>query len=142
MNPAHARLKGFSIALGLIILIGTIGFMYAESLSLGDAVYFSIVTISTVGYGDVHPTTQIGKILAIILIIGGTGSFLGIAVTASEKLINKRARRMRAAKLNMLIGAFFGDVGTELLTYLSDADPSLDEIKKKLVKEGTWTTKR
>jgi hypothetical protein len=141
MAPINQRLKGFIMALGVILVIGTFGFMKAEELTLGDAIYFSIVTISTVGYGDVHPTTQLGKIIATILIIGGTGSFLGIAATATERLINTRERKMRSAKLNMLIGAFYSDIGTELLTYLSDADPTLPEIKKKLAKKDKWTAK-
>jgi hypothetical protein len=128
-------------ALVLVIIMGSIGFMSSEKLSLWDSIYFSIVTISTVGYGDVHPITPLGKILAILLIIGGTGSFLGIAATATEMLISKRERELRAAKLNMLLGAFFGDVGTELLTYLSDADPTLHEIKKKLAGKDNWTAK-
>ncbi len=115
--------------------------MHFEKLSLGNSIYFSIVTISTVGYGDVHPTTEVGKILAVLLIIGGTGSFLGIVATATEIFISKRERELRAEKMNMIIGAFFSDVGTELLTYLSDADPTLDEIKKKLAKGKGWTTK-
>jgi hypothetical protein len=115
--------------------------MFAEDLSLGDAIYFSIVTVSTVGYGDVHPTTQVGKILATMLIIGGTGSFLGIVAVASDMLLKKREKQNRKQKIHMIMSAFFSDVGTELLTNLSDSDPDLEKIKKKLVVNSTWTDK-
>ena len=36
---------------------GIIGFMYLENLSLVDALYFSVVTLGTVGFGDIHPQT-------------------------------------------------------------------------------------
>jgi hypothetical protein len=141
-DPISFKLRAFLIGLSSVILIGVVGFMLAEGLSLGNAIYFSIVTISTVGYGDVHPTTSIGRVLAIVLIIGGTGSFLGLVATSTEMILNKREKQMRLEKLNMIIGAFFSDVGTELLTYLSDSDPNLDKIRERLIIEGDWTYKR
>jgi hypothetical protein len=39
----------------------------------------------------------------------------------------------------MVIGVFFSEVGTDLLTYLSDFDPKLDEIRKKLIITGDWS---
>jgi hypothetical protein len=121
------------------MVMGVLGFMFAEGLSLGDALYFSIVTVSTVGYGDVHPITQLGKLFAALLIIGGTGSFLGIIAAVSEMLLNKREKDLRVQKINMIKSAFFSDVGTELLTILSDSDPNLSEIKEMFVLEGLWS---
>jgi hypothetical protein len=141
MTFSLSRFQILFIALATVLLIGVLGFMFAEGLSLGDAIYFSIVTISTVGYGDVHPTTQVGKILATMLIIGGTGSFLGIVAAASEMLLDKREKQVRIQKIHMIMGAFFSDIGTELLTNLSDSDPNLDKIKEKLVVNSAWIDK-
>jgi len=44
-------------------------------------------------------------------------------------------------KLNMLIGAFFSEVGTRLLAYFSDFDPKLDKIKKDLIVTDDWSQK-
>jgi len=56
-----------------------------------------------------------------------------------NQLLSIRAKRERLEKLNMVIGTFFSTTGTELLTYLSDADPSLSEIREKLVVTNEWT---
>ena len=38
-----------------LLVVGILGFMIIEKLSLVDAIYFAIVTMATVGYGDIHP---------------------------------------------------------------------------------------
>ena len=56
-----------------------------------------------------------------------------------NELLAIRARNQRLEKLNMVIETFFSEVGTELLTYLSDCDPHLDEVRHRLVITGEWT---
>lgn len=66
------------LAVGYILLSALVMFQI-EPNTFGnflDAVYWSAITLMTVGYGDIHPVTQIGKIVAIL------SSFLGIAVFA------------------------------------------------------------
>jgi hypothetical protein len=58
-----------------------------------------------------------------------------------HKLLTVREKRSLMEKLNMIIGAFFSEVGTVLLTYLSDFDLDLDNIKKELVVRDSWTAK-
>jgi len=120
-------------------VLGTIGFMVIEGLSLSDAFYFSIVTITTVGYGDIHPATEMGKILAIILIVMGVGSFLGVIANATEMMLNKREKKARLEKLNMVIGAFFSEVGTRLLVDFSKFDPQVDKMRKDLIITNDWS---
>jgi hypothetical protein len=141
MDPMRSRLQVFLLALLLVMVMGILGFMFVEGLSFGDALYFSIVTVSTVGYGDVHPVTPLGKLFAALLIIGGTGSFLGIIAAVSEMLLNRREKVVRLQKINMIKSAFFSDVGAELLKILSDSDPNLNEIKEMFNVEGLWTDK-
>ena len=45
-----------------------------------EALYFTVVTITTVGYGDIYPVTSVGRIFVIILVLAGISTFLG-AVT-------------------------------------------------------------
>jgi hypothetical protein len=56
-----------------------------------------------------------------------------------HRLLSNMEKRSRMEKLNMVIGAFFVEVGTDLLTYLSDADPELDAIRSELVITSRWT---
>jgi hypothetical protein len=121
-----------------VMALGTVGFMVAEDLSLEDAFYFSIVTITTVGYGDIHPASAAGKWLTIILIVTGVGTFLGVVASATEMMLNKREKEIRLQKLQMVIGAFFSEVGTKLLELFSEFDPDLDKIREHLTVKAAW----
>lgn len=61
------------IYIWILILIGTFSMQVIENWRLNDAYYFSVVTITTVGYGDIVPTTKEGKIFTIFYILIGTG---------------------------------------------------------------------
>jgi hypothetical protein len=56
-----------------------------------------------------------------------------------NQLLSIRAKRERLEKLNMVIGTFFSEVGTGLLTYFSDHDPNLHRIRDELIVRGDWT---
>ncbi len=81
-----------------LLLIGIIGFMFIENMSLTNAIYFSIVTMATVGYGDIHPQTATGKILALIIIIGGVGTFLGVIASIIDLFASRREEVARQKK--------------------------------------------
>lgn len=56
-----------------------------------------------------------------------------------HQLLNRKEKQIRLEKLNMVIGAFFSEVGTKLLTILSDNDPELDQIREGLIVTGEWS---
>jgi len=56
-----------------------------------------------------------------------------------HELLSEREKRARLQKLNMIIGAFFSEVGTALLAFFSDVDPKLGNIRKDLVITGEWS---
>ncbi len=58
-----------------IILSGTIFFRIIEGWSWIDSYFFTVVTLSTVGYGDLVPATPLGKIATTVLIFAGLGVF-------------------------------------------------------------------
>ncbi len=64
--------------------------MRLENLSLIDAFYYNIVTMSTVGYGDIHPTQVSTRLLAVFIIILGGGTFIGFIANATEMLLMQR----------------------------------------------------
>jgi voltage-gated potassium channel Kch len=98
-----------------VIIGGMIALILAEGFSLLDAVYFLIVTIATVGYGDLYPVTPLGKITVIIVIICGVGVFISFVANSIEYLIDKRERAERLKKMNMIIGVLFSELGIRLL---------------------------
>ena len=61
------------------------------------------------------------------------GTFLGVVANVAERLITKREKQIRLEKLNMVIGVFFSEVETKLLTLFSNYDPDLDTIRGELV---------
>ncbi len=65
------NLKTSIALLVLIVMIGTAGFHFLESADLVTSFYWTIVTITTLGYGDVVPQTIGGRIFTIIIIISG-----------------------------------------------------------------------
>lgn len=58
-----------------------------------------------------------------------------------HRLLSEREKRTRLEKLNMVIGTFFSEVGTTLLTFLSDFDPQLENIRKELIVKSDWSEK-
>ena len=56
-----------------------------------------------------------------------------------HELLSRREKRQIMEKMNMVIGAFFSEVGTELLKFFSDMDPQEDRISKELAITKDWT---
>lgn len=67
----------------------TIFYRIVEGWSWIDSAYFSLVTISTVGYGDLSPETSIGKIFTMFYIIIGLGVFVTAAATVADAIIKE-----------------------------------------------------
>ncbi len=139
IESVRTRLKVYSILFLVVMAGGIAGIMAAEGFTFLDAFYFIIVTMATVGYGDVHPVTPSGKVLAILVIVTGVGTFVGAVANATEAMLTRRDLQVRMNKLNMVIGVFFSEVGLRLLGLFSSADPGLEKIRGKLIVTGKWT---
>ncbi len=139
MDIIRFRLRVLAAVLVAIVILSSLGFMAAEGLSIADAFYFSIVTIATVGYGDIHPVTPLGKALGLALIILGVGTFLGVIANVTELLLSKRDIQTRLKNRNILIGMFFSEAGTPLLKYFASCDPQAADIRKRLDVSEAWT---
>ncbi len=68
------RFCAFVIAFVLVLLLGSMVYQNVEKWSYLDSVYFLVVTMTTIGYGDIAPVTNTGKIITIF------ASFFGIAM--------------------------------------------------------------
>jgi len=122
-----------------VLIIGTVGFMLLEDLSFVDAFYFTIVTISTVGYGDISPTTAASKGFSIFMIIIGIGTFLTIVTSVTQMLIQRGQNRIRRHRLNMLIGVFYTEIGNRLLRIVTRYDPEIDTIRQEFFVHDEYT---
>jgi len=138
METDRFRLKLYLTVFMALLMLGIVGFMIIENLSLVDAIYFSIVTMATVGYGDIHPQHVIGKLLAIVLIIGGVGTFLGIVASVIDLFVKRRQELMRLEKLNMVTGLFFSEMGNGLLRRFVQLDPEPGTLHMVLRISNEW----
>jgi len=75
-----------------LTLAGTVGFMVTEKLRFIDALYMSVITLSTVGYQEVAPSSVSGRVFTIAFIVVGVGTALYAAVSVAEYLIEGRLR--------------------------------------------------
>jgi voltage-gated potassium channel len=139
MKTISLRFRIYVSILAAVLFIGMIGLIVIESFSPLDAFYFLIVTIATVGYGDLHPFTPLGKLLVIVIILAGVGCFVGVVANAIEYMIEMRERAQRIEKLNMIIGVFYSELGTKLLKKFSSIDPGIHEIHSALVVSHSWS---
>ena len=71
------------------LLIGTLGIHFAEGISYENAIWWSFVTITTVGYGDISPTTPMGRVLASFLMLVGIGFLSMLTGTISTFFLSK-----------------------------------------------------
>jgi hypothetical protein len=78
-------LAGITIAM---IVFGTVAYMWLEGWSAVDALYFSVVALATVGFGDLVPTTDATKLFTVAYILFGIGI---LAAFASELTKDRRA---------------------------------------------------
>ncbi|WP_458405104.1 NAD-binding protein [Methanobrevibacter sp.] len=99
--PAKYIGTGFIVVI-LLFIYGIIGSMVIMNLNLIDSIYYSVITMATVGYGDLTPHTGAEKIFATTLALGGVGLlayvFNIILTNVQEKMTkySKEAKKMRA----------------------------------------------
>ncbi|HEU4847985.1 MAG TPA: potassium channel protein [Rubrobacteraceae bacterium] len=120
---AVRRIERTLLALGAIMVIGVVGYIVFEGWSFTDAVYMTVITVTTVGYREVRPLDTTGQLWTMVLLITGVGTLFYAAVSSVELVVEGAIRgyfgrrRMQAAvgKLNghyILCG--YGRVGRQV----------------------------
>jgi len=99
MKSISSKITAAVSAIITWVAIGTISFHFLEDWTWIQALYYSVVTLTTVGYGDLVPTTDLSRLIAIIYIIFGVGIMLtSLGSISSSFLKNRRARIIRKRK--------------------------------------------
>lgn len=112
-----------------IIIYGILGSIYIMHLNIFDSVYYTFITIATVGYGDIIPTTQLQKLFTVSLAISGLGIIAYILTvifsSVTENLHDLRSDRIMERKLSEIENHYvlcgYGRVGSAVF----------EEIKKR-----------
>lgn len=87
-----------ALALG-VLATGTVFYHFVEKLSWLNAYYFSVITLTTVGYGDITPHTPLGKIFTTFYVLTGIGIIgLFANLLIRRAAINAKERRDRRKK--------------------------------------------
>ncbi len=89
-NTKHL-IAGIIIAL-CIVIFGTAGYIVIEGWGVFDALYMTIITISTVGYSEVHHVSKAGRLFTILLVFFGVGFTLYIAAAVVQFMVEGRIR--------------------------------------------------
>ncbi|PIU65233.1 MAG: potassium channel protein [Armatimonadetes bacterium CG07_land_8_20_14_0_80_40_9] len=89
----------------IVIIIGTLGYRLIEEWSYLDCLYMTIITITTVGFGEVHELSLGGKLFTIFLVISGVGTVLyGIGILIEYILVFEVRDLFRRRKMEKEIG--------------------------------------
>jgi hypothetical protein len=67
-----------------LVLLGGIGFAHFEDIAASQGIYFSLITSTTVGFGDIAPKTGIGQCISVYLALVGTVLFGLIVAVATQ----------------------------------------------------------
>jgi len=130
MKSLHKVVWGI-LALLATIITGTIGYEVIEGWSFLDSIYMTITTITTVGFSEVHPLSDPGRIFSIFLILGGMGgafyALTGVITYIVEGNIGATwGRRRMENKITQLKDHFilcgFGRVGEEIASIFKEEE--------------------
>ncbi len=130
----------FSLSISiLIIAAGTIGYMMIEGWPFVDALYMTVITISTVGFKEVNQVGEGGRIFTMVLVFSGVGFTLYVAAAVVQFMVEGRIRiimgRRRLNKKidrlkNHYIVCGYGRIGRVLCRHLKRANIDVAVIEK------------
>jgi voltage-gated potassium channel len=118
------RFRKPAALLAVVCVYGAVGYALIEHWPLGDGLYMTLITISTVGYGEVHPLTPMGRLFTSTLIVGGVGTMLYAFGIFTEMLAEghiaqyRRGRRLQRRiddLRNHFVICGYGRIGTHIV---------------------------
>ncbi len=139
MSRYSTRFIGTALFFGSVIIIGTLGYVWIEEWSWGDAIYMTVITLTAVGYDEIHPLSTSGRAFTSLILFGGiTGLGLWFAFLTSFivelDLANVFRRRQTLKKVrkmkNHVIVCGAGRTGSQVVEELLMAGESFVVIDR------------
>ena len=87
------QFRSLAVLVVFTLLSGTLFYRAVEGWSLVDAFYFSVTTLTTVGLGDLAPSTTFGKLFTTLYIFAGLGLIAGFVNAVARETLNNRSGR-------------------------------------------------
>lgn len=89
--------RGPLLLVASLLIVGTIFYVLVEGWSVVDALYFCAMSLATVGYGDVVPDTDVGKVFTVVYVLSGIGILVSFftALTTKTLALQEELRRAR-----------------------------------------------
>ena len=82
--------KALPVVAGALVLTGTLFYWRFEDWTIVEALYFSVVTLTTVGYGDLSPTSAGTQIFTIIYILTGFGVLVALLTSVAQQYLKHK----------------------------------------------------
>ena len=76
----------------VVVGTGTVFYRFIEDLAWLDSLYFSVITLPTVGYGDFSPVTSTGKVFTMFYVLAGIGIFVALVTEIGQHLVDARKK--------------------------------------------------
>ncbi|NDJ62361.1 MAG: potassium channel protein [Chloroflexi bacterium] len=139
------------LTLAVLTASATLVYMIIEGMSATDALYMTIITITTVGFGEVTPLSPAGRVFTVILILLGVGTTTtaistAIGIVLGPRLwLSIRQRRMERLLMeisNHYVVCGYGRMGRQVIEDLRARDEPFvlidrsDEIQQELIQHG------
>jgi hypothetical protein len=93
-----AEFKALLFFAVVLIIVGTGFYMQAEGWDIIEAFYFCVATLTTVGYGDLHPTSDLSRLFTAAYALVGIGFILTAVTVAARRASQTLAGRVGRAK--------------------------------------------
>jgi voltage-gated potassium channel len=81
------KIAQYTTLLVALLVLGSLGFVWIEGWNFFDALYMTVTTLTTVGYGEIHPLDEIGRIYNMLLILAGMGVLFYILGSLARVLV-------------------------------------------------------
>jgi voltage-gated potassium channel Kch len=88
--------KALPVVAGALVLTGTLFYWRFEDWTIVESFYFCIVTLTTVGYGDLSPTTAGTQLFTVVYILTGFGVLVALLTSVAQQYLKHKAEPGRA----------------------------------------------